>query len=676
MAGAVAQSAKVSFNGTNSGSKAFSSNVTAGNPIVVFQTTYVPLSGSGDIINTPTDTQSNTYVPLFAEAKFSSGANINRNHVRVFITKAASTGSCTVSFGHNQSGSGSYNTCFIYELSGCDSFALTGVMADWTDSAGTSFTVGNLFTDTNAFLLSMFTEDGGAAGNPATMTPSAGWSAVISETNTAANQAAASASKTAGSRTDYSITWTSDNTGGRYGILLAFLPLESDAGGYTPPSLSDSGVTTGTQSAIGFPDIGPAALYDASAGKTIVPFLGSSSNLCVVNYNGSSWDSPQISIAAGGVDDGHGSPAIVKGPDNKFHIFWGCHNTALKYVRSTNANDATAWTAQSDIAPTGAGAFTYPFAMVGSDSSIVVYGRFGGHTADWGAVYSTNNGSSWSKLTNATLDSTSANVWYVGRRAVGDDVHWFVVWEDEADSSGAQAAGYPLFVCRFGLYYFKQNWLTGDVTCADGTSISYSSLPLTKTNLDAHCVVKAVDTSNPSYLKYYFTQESEVEFDDSGHPACMITFGSYDNHKLLFIRYNGSTWDESVICCTGVDHTNDGGILWNRGSGRWSAFVVRKGDTSLTNNIGVPGDYDTATNPVCIGGGLDEYQSTDDGVTWTRKGNIYTGTRLNFARRVYNGTSPIKLLIADYPDIGTYNGKIYGFKPSSDTSTGLWLIRA
>ena len=49
-------------------------------------------------------------------------------------------------------------------------------------------------------------------------------------------------------------------------------------------------------------------------------------------------------------DDDHGAPAVIVDNSGYIHVFYGTHaDTPLKYAKSTNPEDISAWTAQSDI---------------------------------------------------------------------------------------------------------------------------------------------------------------------------------------------------------------------------------------------------------------------------------------------------------------------------------------
>lgn len=678
MAFAVVQAEKKSFSGSTSSTKAFTSNVTAGNLILVPVAVYDPANPTGNTITTPTDTQSNVYVPVFPnELIFTSNGTANRQHLQWYKTFASSTGALTVTAGQTNS-SGVFNTFFCLECSGVDAFAILNRSSSRNNSPGTAADSGTFTVPNGAVLMGFIARDAGVAGD-ATFTEGSGFSNIIKEPS-ALNQPAAAEYKVISGSGDYVADYTIDSN--RWGMLgIALLPVESDAGGFTPPTLSDAGISDGTQSALGFPDIVPAALYDASAGtagKTIVPYLGSTtSKLQVVTYdhNSGTWDAKQTDVATGGVNDGHGAPSIVKtassvnaGGDNKYHIFWGCHTGALLYVKSNSASDPSAWTAQTSPES----ACSYPNAFYFTDGNLVLFYRNGGHTADWVYNRSTNNGASWAGP-GSVIDSTAANVYYlniVADPTTANLTHWVVTWEDEADSAGAQATGgYPQYVSRFGLYYFKFDWDGSQFIASDGATRSVAS-PIDKTWLDAHCVVRSAVTTSGAWQ---FDLEPEVRIGLDGYPAILSTRGLGIYHTVSFLKYNGSTWSSPVtVCESGVDHVNDLSFLTNPSANVWNAFVVRKGSSGLA------GDADATSNPVDIGGNLDLYQSTNNGAAFTRLGRVSSRSSLNYVRPVKNGIAPVKYLVSDWTAIGSAAGHIFGFTdPASATSVATtWLWKA
>ncbi len=325
----------------------------------------------------------------------------------------------------------------------------------------------------------------------------------------------------------------------------------------------------------------------------------------------------------------------------------------MKYVRSTNANDPTAWSVQSDIVAVA----TYPSAFYFSDGLLALIYREGDHTANWVYAYSANNGANWTAAGAAVIDGTASNAWYLCIRQVGDVLHFVVTWEDHANALGSPD---PHYVRRYGLYYFTWNWISDVVTYSDGTTATSAAFPLTKTIFDAHCVVRAA--ASPEY-----DEEPYITIGLDGYPAILSVRGNDINHTVSFVRRTSSSaWAAPVqICATGVDHVNDCGLVVNTAVNNWTAYIVRKGSS------GIAGDADTATTAGDIGGYVNEYRSTDNGATWTRKGRVGTGMQLNFVTEVRGGIAPVKYLAADYIDIGANNGHIVSWSDGASESFNL-----
>ena len=652
----IVQSAKKTTVGASSDTVAFSSNVTAGSLLVVAVGIYDPSAGGGNVITTPTDTKGNTYTAVDGDIIFNSGI-ANTQHLTFFVAVANASGANTVTFGQTHS-SGVYAVCFIAELSGVEtSFPITGRWYNTSNSATTSASTEAVTIGPTVTLLSLCIH--GGAGNPVTYTAGGGFTNLQTELDANTYQTGALAYKTISAIGSHTPSFTITNA--RYGMMtIAVLDAESNASGWSAPTFSDSGVTTGANSALGYPAIRPNALYDADAGVdgiTVVPFLGSSSNLCVVtyNHNNAAWDSPQLSIDTGGVDDGHGSPSIIKDSSGYYHIFWGGHVTALQYCKSTNPNDPSAWTGQTSPLAS----CSYPTSLLLSTNDIGVFYRTAGHQSAWAWIKSTDNGATWGSATNI-LGVSSGDSWYCSLKMVGDVGHFNVTWQDD---NNVNSSPYPEYIRRYGIYAFKYDFVNNVLTYADGTTGSSADFPITKSNLTTHGTIRAAAVP-------VFDHEQRVTIGLDGNPAILLVRGTNIHHVCSFVRYNysgSSTF--TTMCATGIDHTNDVGMVVNTSTNNWTAFVIRKGSTGLAGN------YDSADNAVDIGGSLDQYDSTDDGATWVRSGTISSRTNLDYPCDVESGRSPVKYLVADYTDLLSYTGHIFGFDAGTTGGATIALRR-
>src|SRR5438309_1511819 len=111
--------------------KAFTSNVTAGNRILVWTDSQ---AASGQVPGTPTDSQGNTYTQLVGTTY-----NGTAGTFRLYSAVAGSTGACTVSLGIGTISLSSSELGFtIEEYSGLDTSAGTGCLDKSSTGSGTA----------------------------------------------------------------------------------------------------------------------------------------------------------------------------------------------------------------------------------------------------------------------------------------------------------------------------------------------------------------------------------------------------------------------------------------------------------------------------------------------------------------------------------------------------------
>jgi len=101
--------------------------------------------------------------------------------------------------------------------------------------------------------------------------------------------------------------------------------------------------------------------------------------------------------------DHHFSPSICIDTAGYLHLFYGCHLSDLKYRKSTNPLDASAWGAEGEIHDDFQA--TYPRCYVDTSGDINVWFR-GPISRQYGVSISSDGGSSWARDTIIWEDST------------------------------------------------------------------------------------------------------------------------------------------------------------------------------------------------------------------------------------------------------------------------------
>ena len=163
------QSAQRDAQTVNSTTKAFASNLTAGNLIVASQVIFQTVAGQ--TITTPVDTLGHTYLPIAAQQNTAD----NLVHLRSFYVPSAVGGADTITADISGTGNGEI-TLIQAEWSGLDPsspLSVTPVLAGPTNT--TTPSTGNITPAHNGCLLIGVLN---AGGTPTTITPAAGWTTV------------------------------------------------------------------------------------------------------------------------------------------------------------------------------------------------------------------------------------------------------------------------------------------------------------------------------------------------------------------------------------------------------------------------------------------------------------------------------------------------------------------
>lgn len=620
MAISIVQSKKFVFDGvgTSGQNVTFDNPTTTGNLILVIQSSY------NNAPATPTDNKSNTFVSIG-----SGSLNPLLIYINAYCKQNATGGSShtiTVSAG---SGSGNYFSGVIVEISGAKiADAIDSQRAD-DHNTTTSFVQRNLIAYGDSIVFAIMADN---SNTNESITPAGGWTTLAEEEDGNAHARLNAVYKTvSGAQIVTGNTWTIASSRSGCSMLFNFL----DAA--VPLNYKVIG-TNGAQWAVGSPEMLPAALYDATSNKTFFVYQGTDYDTYanVYDHATDTMGSPVLVGASPLTSDSHGAPCLCIDSSGYLHVFSRCHSFELKHAKSNSARSVTAWTEQSDPVSQ----CTYPNVWKASNGNIILFYRGGGHAASWYTVTSTDDAATWGSPVEL-ITSTSANVWYLCTKRVGDTIHFSVVWKDETNTFADAGDEY---LQRYGNYYFKYNALTGVATNAAGTSLT---LPLTKATLDTHCVVRAEDHASG------YDNEGWVEVGADGNPAILLIRGRGLSHTVSFTRWNGSAWTSPVtVTSSGVDAVADSLMLLSRGSGKWTAVISQWGTQ------GYYGDNDTSSQQRDTGGSQAVYQSGDNGATWTFVSKACPGDIMAYPQPVQDGISPCQFVVADWVLIDEFNGRV------------------
>jgi hypothetical protein len=110
----------------------------------------------------------------------------------------------------------------------------------------------------------------------------------------------------------------------------------------------------------------------------------------VYDFNTETWGTPHdICYSGNSTGDAHYYPWPIVDSSGYFYIFYGCHDSALKFRKTNNAEDITSWTSKVSIGSS----LTYPRAVVTDLGDLYVFARYG---YEYYAYYkSTDGGLTW-----------------------------------------------------------------------------------------------------------------------------------------------------------------------------------------------------------------------------------------------------------------------------------------
>lgn len=386
----------------------------------------------------------------------------------------------------------------------------------------------------------------------------------------------------------------------------------------------------------------PSAIYQGD--KTYVTWQGTGFDAFIAYYDHTlqRWSSGYFVGDTAISNDSHGAPAMIIDDAGYFHIFYGTHTGNLLHAKSTNSLDITSWTAQSAAANSA----TYPQAIKFSTGVIYLFYRAGFlHTGDWVYETSADNGATWSAETNLIDGVAPETAYYCYfRKGAGDDIHVGFLYKDD-DTPGTQEAHQ-----RYNIYYMHfdgTNWNN-----INGVA---QTLPLSKANVDANCLVRNSGANH--------TEIPTLDVDAANNPYLLYLEGSGFSYDYKFASWNGAAW---VITDTtaDTDHLFDAYALDVKSSTIMDMYIVTGG------TAGTGGD----TNFDDRGGNIEKWTTSNGGTTWSRISTIIsnsdTGDIYNSPMIVNDYNSNAIVVFSEWTNTFTdFTNKIYLYGDSGFVTT-------
>ena len=304
---------------------------------------------------------------------------------------------------------------------------------------------------------------------------------------------------------------------------------------------------------------------------------------------GGTWTTYDLSLVTGNplsapvVDDGHCTLSLARDADGRLHIAGAMHDFALRYVRSTNPDDITAW-ASSTMVGTQETSVTYPQFVTCDDGTLLFFYRNGTSLAGdlYVNVYSTAT-DTWSRrahlLTGTLIDSADENG-YIDQPMVADDgtLAVWAVWRIGST-----------FTTTHDICYAKSadNGVTW--TSVSGTALTLPLRPPGSTVGTAGSVAPIAFAHAGGSGAGLINQCGAV-FDTVNRPHTarwLYDLADKTIYRLHHYYWTGSAWVDEVVHTIAGPSSTSGTIDLNRPS----LFTTPRGRTFIIwrDNVAAPG---------------------------------------------------------------------------------------
>ncbi len=391
---------------------------------------------------------------------------------------------------------------------------------------------------------------------------------------------------------------------------------------------------------------GGFGVYDAVSNKTFVVYLGADSDPYITYYDHATqtWAAPVECGDSPAGNDSHYYPMLLIDDDGYLYVFYGCHNSTLRYTKSDSARDITAWTDGNLAAATLA---TYPFPVKDDSGNIYVFYRY--TPDDIGDpihrplrfVKTADGGANW---------DAAVTIWEVTRADDLEEIYLGKVVHESAHDSIPEK--FHLVWCISGgaghdtdhrnLYYAYFKVSDNHMYDVDDTDLGVC---IDDTEGENNCLV--VNTGAPAGKDVGYIPL--VAVNSTGYP--ILSYHDMVNDKWITVPWNGSAWNSYDIVSSA--------------------------------NLGVADMEAEGTNVAKVfirdGNDLEYYKSSNWGETWALEKTIYTTIRdidgkiPYWVNLVTNYNDDLKLLFKQADTDYVTDCRIYAW---SETVDAVWCEQA
>jgi len=272
-----------------------------------------------------------------------------------------------------------------------------------------------------------------------------------------------------------------------------------------------------------------AQYFEGTHKRTYFVYLDENYDILITYYDHDTkeWATP-VKVDDTPGEDEHFQPEILVDSSGYIHLFYGCHDTPVKYAKSNNPEDISAWTTGMTIGDGN----TYPFAVEVGANHLLLFVRHLVST-DHRTLYvyeSTDGGVSWDDGTEI-VDLGDLQATYIyGAEWDGTYVHLLLSLRQISDGVMGE---------HVNVYYCKYNPADKHVYTIDGTDLGVNA---TKAELEANYGLisgsddPVNDKNIPIHLVVYGTSPYILYFEQNG-----------DVFDVKFAKWNGSDWVRTII---------------------------------------------------------------------------------------------------------------------------------
>lgn len=275
-----------------------------------------------------------------------------------------------------------------------------------------------------------------------------------------------------------------------------------------------------------------AVYYSGLFSNTYTGWVDKTGDIIISSYNSNTKLSTSTILHRALQIDDHSAPSILVRPDGHLMVFYSSHNGDAMYHRvSVNPEDVSLWGDEQSITTNTIGGWGYtypnPIQLAAEGNKIYLFWRGGNGEP----TFSTSlNGESWSDA--QTLFNVPSERPYMKVFSNGTDKIYFTFTDghpNEVDNNSIYFTYY-----KNGAFY-KAN---------DDFIKKIEDLPLLPSDLDI------VYDSKSTGIKAW---NWDISFDKFGYPIIVyVIFPSTNDHRYMYSRWNGKSWDNNEIIPQGV----------------------------------------------------------------------------------------------------------------------------